>query len=87
MATRIKLVTILGRKTPIFDDETYSRHRFEVKNALFWRRASFSSPFWGEKHYFLTTRIKLVTILGRKTPYFGDEPRSRHHFKAKNTNF
>ncbi|WP_404996874.1 hypothetical protein [Caldifermentibacillus hisashii] len=45
MATRIKLVTILGRKTPIFDDETCSRRRFEVKNALFWRRESNSSPF------------------------------------------
>jgi hypothetical protein len=77
LATRIKLVTILGRKTPIFDDETYSRHRFEVKNALFWRRASFSSPFWGEKHYFLTTRPILVTILGWKTPIFDDEKSTR----------
>ncbi|WP_161522372.1 hypothetical protein [Caldibacillus thermoamylovorans] len=45
MATRIKLVTILGWKRPIFDDETCSRRRFEVKNALFWRRESNSSPF------------------------------------------
>ncbi|WP_404996875.1 hypothetical protein [Caldifermentibacillus hisashii] len=38
MATRIKLVTILGRKTPIFDDETYSRHHFRLENTNFWRR-------------------------------------------------
>ncbi|MCM3798323.1 hypothetical protein M4A92_06580 [Caldibacillus thermoamylovorans] len=65
MTTRLVLVTILGRETLFFDDETCSRRRFDLKNALFWRRASFSSPFWGEKHYFLATRIKLVTILGR----------------------
>ncbi|WP_404996871.1 hypothetical protein [Caldifermentibacillus hisashii] len=45
MTTRTKLVTILRRKTPIFDDEPCSRRRFEVKNALFWRRESNSSPF------------------------------------------
>ncbi|MGG3688895.1 hypothetical protein [Caldifermentibacillus hisashii] len=45
MATSLVLVTILRRKTPIFDDEPYSRRRFEVKNALFWRRESNSSPF------------------------------------------
>ncbi|MEN0665548.1 hypothetical protein [Caldifermentibacillus hisashii] len=45
MATRIKLVTILGWKRPIFDDETCSRRRFDLKNALFWRRERISSPF------------------------------------------
>ncbi len=29
------LVAILGQETPNFDDETYSRHHFEVKNAQF----------------------------------------------------
>ncbi|WP_227202944.1 hypothetical protein [Caldibacillus sp. 210928-DFI.2.18] len=45
MATRPNLVTILSRKTPTFGDETKSRHHFEVRNALFWRRNQFSSPF------------------------------------------
>ncbi|MEN0666442.1 hypothetical protein NSS89_10055 [Caldifermentibacillus hisashii] len=45
MATRPILVTILSRKTPFFDDETYSRRHFEAENALFWRRDPFSSPF------------------------------------------
>ncbi|MEN0649953.1 hypothetical protein NSQ82_13125 [Caldifermentibacillus hisashii] len=45
MATRVNLVTILSRKTPYFGDETKSRHHFESKNALFWRRDQISSPF------------------------------------------
>ncbi|WP_368975978.1 hypothetical protein NST61_05510 [Caldifermentibacillus hisashii] len=45
MATRIKLVTILGRKTPNFGDEPCSRRHFDLKNTLFWRRESNSSPF------------------------------------------
>ncbi|MCB5934998.1 hypothetical protein LJB62_08615 [Bacillus sp. DFI.2.34] len=43
MATRPFLVTILSRKTPFFGDETLSRHHFESKNSLFWRRDQFSS--------------------------------------------
>ncbi|MEN0659719.1 hypothetical protein NST11_10090 [Caldifermentibacillus hisashii] len=43
MATRPFLVTILSRKTSFFGDETYSRHHFESKNSLFWRRDPFSS--------------------------------------------
>ncbi|WP_160289680.1 hypothetical protein [Caldibacillus thermoamylovorans] len=45
MTTRPILVTILGRKTPIFDDETCSRHHFGARNTIFWRRDLFSSPF------------------------------------------
>ncbi|WP_368975068.1 hypothetical protein NST61_19270 [Caldifermentibacillus hisashii] len=45
MATRPLLVTLFGRKTPFFDDETLSRRHFGVKNSLFWRRNSFSSSF------------------------------------------
>ncbi|MEN0649954.1 hypothetical protein NSQ82_13130 [Caldifermentibacillus hisashii] len=45
LATRVNLVTILSRKTPYFGDETNSRRRFEVENALFWRRDQISSPF------------------------------------------
>ncbi|MCB5933541.1 hypothetical protein LI012_18585 [Caldibacillus thermoamylovorans] len=45
MTTRPFLVTILSRKTPYFDDETYSRHHFKLKNTFFWRRDPFSSPF------------------------------------------
>ncbi|MEN0658060.1 hypothetical protein NST11_01330 [Caldifermentibacillus hisashii] len=44
MTSTLCLVAILGQETPNFDDETYSRHHFEVKNALFWRRNPFSSP-------------------------------------------
>ncbi|MCB5933542.1 hypothetical protein LJB62_01185 [Bacillus sp. DFI.2.34] len=44
MATRPVLVTFLWRKTPYFDDETRSRHHFEPKNFIFWRRDLFSSP-------------------------------------------
>ncbi|WP_269919368.1 hypothetical protein [Caldifermentibacillus hisashii] len=45
MATRPFLVTILGRKTPFFGDETFSRHHFKPKIARFWRRGPFSSSF------------------------------------------
>ncbi|WP_363551501.1 hypothetical protein [Caldifermentibacillus hisashii] len=45
MPTRVNLVTIWSRKTPYFGDETKSRRRFEVRNALFWRRDRISSPF------------------------------------------
>ncbi|MEK0287725.1 hypothetical protein NSQ96_11945 [Caldifermentibacillus hisashii] len=44
MTTKLILVTILSRKTPYFDDETYSRHHFEPENSFFWRRDLFSSP-------------------------------------------
>ncbi|MBU5343992.1 hypothetical protein [Caldifermentibacillus hisashii] len=65
-----------------FDDETRSRHRFEVKKCsvlatslnlvtnlrwetlIFDDETLFSSPFWGEKHHFLTTKPDLVAILG-----------------------
>ena len=56
------LVAILGRGMPNFGDEASSRHHFEVKKALFWRRASFSSPFLVGKLHFLATRPVLVTI-------------------------
>ncbi|MED4850882.1 hypothetical protein P9386_03330 [Caldifermentibacillus hisashii] len=35
----------------------------------------------------MTTRLVLVAVFRRKTLYFGDEPRSRHHFGARNTIF
>ncbi|WP_346207975.1 hypothetical protein NSS91_01220 [Caldifermentibacillus hisashii] len=62
MTTKPNLVTNLRRRKPIFDDEPQSRHHFEVKNVLFWRRASFSSPFLVGKLHFLATRPVLVTI-------------------------
>ncbi|WP_346208308.1 hypothetical protein NSS91_05400 [Caldifermentibacillus hisashii] len=80
MTTKPILVAVFRRKTLYFGDEHRSRHRFEVKNTLFWRRASFSSPFWGEKHQFLTTRPILVTILCWKRPIFDDETCSRRCF-------
>ncbi|MEC5272443.1 hypothetical protein [Caldifermentibacillus hisashii] len=87
MATRPFLVVILSRETPFFGDETISRRRFEPRNPFFWRRDHFSSSFLGRKLLFLATRLFLVIIFDRKTPFFGDEPESRHHFKPKNTIF
>ncbi|MCM3056492.1 hypothetical protein [Caldibacillus thermoamylovorans] len=87
LATRPLLVNFLSRKMLIFGDETSSRRHFGVKNSLFWRRDLFSSPFLGEKHHFLTTRLFLVTFLSRKTPFFDDETSSRQLFWAKNTIF
>ncbi|MCB7070638.1 hypothetical protein LIZ76_11715 [Caldibacillus sp. 210928-DFI.2.22] len=58
---------------PYFGDETESRHLFWVKNSIFWRRASISSPFLSEKSSILTTEPDLVTILRRQTPYFADK--------------
>ncbi|WP_152641310.1 hypothetical protein [Caldibacillus thermoamylovorans] len=64
MATSSVLVTIFGWKTSFFGDETHSRRRFSVRNAQFWRRAPFSSPFCDEKSSFLATSPILVTIFG-----------------------
>ncbi|MCB7071774.1 hypothetical protein LIZ76_17925 [Caldibacillus sp. 210928-DFI.2.22] len=82
MTTKPILVTILRRKILDFDDETYSRHHFEVKNTSFWRRNPFSSTFSSEKHPILTTRLFLVNFFKQKTPDFDDETHSRHHFEA-----
>ncbi|MBU5341025.1 MULTISPECIES: hypothetical protein [Bacillaceae] len=46
-----------------FGDELRSRHHFAMRNAQFWRRAPFSSPFCDEKSSFLATRPILVVIL------------------------
>ncbi|MED3643914.1 hypothetical protein P5F75_11015 [Caldifermentibacillus hisashii] len=62
MATRLILVTILRWKSLNFGDEPYSRHHFEMEKSQFWRRAPFSSPFFGEKRSFLATRLNLVTF-------------------------
>ncbi|MEN0664487.1 hypothetical protein [Caldifermentibacillus hisashii] len=63
LATKSVLAVILSRETPFFDDETRSRHLFEVKNARFWRRDPFSSPFLGGNYSILTTSLVLVAIL------------------------
>ncbi|MEK6452695.1 hypothetical protein [Caldifermentibacillus hisashii] len=42
MTTKPNLVAILGRRKPIFDDETYSRRQFGERNAVFWRRGPIS---------------------------------------------
>ncbi|WP_152032341.1 hypothetical protein [Caldibacillus thermoamylovorans] len=64
MATSPVLVVVLRQETLFFGDETHSRRHFEVRNAQFWRRNSFSSSFRGGKLYFLTTNPVLVTIFG-----------------------
>ncbi|WP_152641934.1 hypothetical protein [Caldibacillus thermoamylovorans] len=63
MATKLVLVVVSRRETLFFDDEPSSRHHFWVKNAYFWRRALFSSPFLGGKHHFLATSPILVVVL------------------------
>ncbi|MCB5935847.1 hypothetical protein LI012_08240 [Caldibacillus thermoamylovorans] len=35
----------------------------------------------------MATSFDLVTVLSRKTCYFGDESRSRRHFEPKNSLF
>ncbi|WP_346206481.1 hypothetical protein NSS89_14440 [Caldifermentibacillus hisashii] len=35
----------------------------------------------------MTTRFVLFTILSRKTPFFDDETKSRHHFEPENPIF
>ncbi|MEC5273346.1 hypothetical protein, partial [Caldifermentibacillus hisashii] len=83
LATKPNLVTVLRRKMHYFGDEPHSRHHFEVKNALFWRRGQFSSPFLVENLIFLATKPNLVVIFGRKPLNFGDEACSRHRFWSK----
>ncbi|WP_152032337.1 hypothetical protein [Caldibacillus thermoamylovorans] len=87
LATRPFLVVVFGQETPFFSDETLSRRHFEPRNSFFWRRDHFSSSFLGRKLLFLATRLFLVVVFARETPFFGDEPESRHHFKPKNTLF
>ncbi|MEL4028734.1 hypothetical protein NST89_09190 [Caldifermentibacillus hisashii] len=87
MATSPVLVVILSRETPFFGDETCSRRRFGVRKSCFWRRDLFSSSFLGQKVVFLATRLVLVVILSRETPFFGDEAPSRRHFEPGNSLF
>ena len=87
LATKPVLVTVLRRKMLVFGDEARSRHHFEAKNARFWRRDSFSSPFLVENLSILATKPNLVTVLRRKMHYFGDETCSRHRFWSKTSYF
>ncbi|WP_368975462.1 hypothetical protein NST61_02605 [Caldifermentibacillus hisashii] len=80
MTTKPNLVTVLGRKKLNFGDETQSRHHFGVSKLQFWRRDSFSSPFWVEKSLILATKPNLVTVFGLGMLNFGDEACSRHRF-------
>ncbi|MEC5273042.1 hypothetical protein [Caldifermentibacillus hisashii] len=48
---------------PINRGTRFRRH-FGVKNALFWRRDPFSSPFWVGKSSILAARPNLVTFFG-----------------------
>ncbi|MCM3054645.1 MULTISPECIES: hypothetical protein [Bacillaceae] len=70
-----------------FGDETHSRRRFEVRNAQFWRRAPFSSPFCDEKSSFLATSPILVVVLRREMLNFGDELCFRRRFEPGNSIF
>ncbi|MCB7068873.1 hypothetical protein LIZ76_02680 [Caldibacillus sp. 210928-DFI.2.22] len=62
MATSPVLVVVLRQETLFFGDETHSRRHFEVRNAQFWRRALFSSSFFGEKCSILATSPVLVVV-------------------------
>jgi len=87
LATSPFLVVILSRETPFFGDEPFSHRRFGVENSIFWRRAAFSSPFWGEKVMFLAARLVLVVVFRSESHVFGDETLSRHHFELGNPIF
>ena len=87
LATKLFLVVTFARETPLFSDETSSRHLFEPENAHFWRRDLFSSSFWGKKLTFLATRLFLVVTFARETPLFSDETLSRRHFGLENSTF
>jgi len=87
LATRPFLVVVLRRETPFFGDETLSRRHFEPRNPFFWRRDLFSSSFLTGKLPFLATRLFLVVVLRRETPFFGDETLSRRRFEAGNSFF
>ncbi|WP_368985713.1 hypothetical protein NST54_16450 [Caldifermentibacillus hisashii] len=80
LATRTLLVVTFARETSFFGDETLSRRLFCTGKSIFWRRDHFSSSFFGRKLHFLVTRLFLVVIFGRETPFFGDEITSRRHF-------
>ncbi|WP_368997101.1 hypothetical protein [Caldifermentibacillus hisashii] len=45
MAARLVLVVVFRSESHVFGDETLSRHHFEPRNPIFWRRALFSSSF------------------------------------------
>ncbi|MEL3958694.1 hypothetical protein NST17_16160 [Caldifermentibacillus hisashii] len=71
----------------IFGDEACSRRHFCGRNFIFGRREPFSSPFSAGKLLFWVTKPILVTILSRKTLFFGDEAHSRRHFWVRNSFF
>ncbi|MEN0651038.1 hypothetical protein NSQ82_18855 [Caldifermentibacillus hisashii] len=62
LTTSLVLVTIFSSEMLNFGDEGCSRHRFQLKNAQFWRRELISSPFLVEKRSILATRAVLVTV-------------------------
>ncbi|WP_368985402.1 hypothetical protein NST54_12575 [Caldifermentibacillus hisashii] len=35
----------------------------------------------------MATKPNLVAVLKSKTPFFGDESKSRHHFEVRNASF
>ncbi|MEK0290127.1 hypothetical protein P5F77_06540 [Caldifermentibacillus hisashii] len=82
LATKLVLVVVFVRKSPLFGDETRSRRRFETENAIFWRRHPFSSSFLDGKLTFLATTPFLVVVLCRKPPLFGDDTPYRRRFCA-----
>ncbi|MEK0285304.1 hypothetical protein [Caldifermentibacillus hisashii] len=87
LATRAILVVVFAPESPLFGDDTPSRRRFETENAIFWRRDHFSSSLLGGKLHFLVTILVLVVVFVRKSPFFGNETRSRRHFGAGNAIF
>ncbi|CEE02843.1 hypothetical protein BT1A1_3056 [Caldibacillus thermoamylovorans] len=87
LATILVLVVIFRLEMLFFGDEITSRRHFWPGNSIFWRRNPFSSSFWGRKLHFLATKLVLVVIFVRKSPFFGDETLSRRHFGAGNAFF
>ncbi|MCM3798309.1 hypothetical protein M4A92_06505 [Caldibacillus thermoamylovorans] len=87
LATKLVLVVIFARKTPLFGDEPFSRHRFGVKNLIFWRRDPFSSSLLDGEPTFLATTPLLVVVLRPKMLFFGDDTLSRRRFWTENSLF
>ncbi|MCB7071750.1 hypothetical protein LIZ76_17760, partial [Caldibacillus sp. 210928-DFI.2.22] len=87
MVTRPVLVVVLRPKMLFFGDDTLSRRRFVPETSTFWRRNSFSSPFWDRKRYFLATTLILVAFFAPEPPLFGDDTLSRRLFCAEISTF
>ncbi|WP_152032390.1 hypothetical protein [Caldibacillus thermoamylovorans] len=87
LATKPLLVVFFAPETLFFGDDTRPRRLFCAEISTFWRRHSFSSPFWDRKRYFLATTLILVAFFAPEPPLFGDDTLSRRRFWTENPLF